>query len=62
MKDKELLEKVQKARNMIEHIDEAVTNNLARSEYGSEAFKQNQRRSNALLKVIRAMEELKYEL
>ena len=62
MKDKELLEKVQKARNMIEHIDEAVTNNLARSEYGSEAFKQNQRIAYAMLRVIRAMEALKYEL
>ena len=53
---------VKKASNIIENIDEVITNNMNKFPYGSEDFKQNQRISNALLNVIRAIDVLKYEL
>lgn len=62
MKKSELLEEVRKACNIIENVDEVVTNNINTCEYASEDFKTNQRISNALLNVIRAMDTLKYEV
>lgn len=62
MGENKLLEEVRKAYNIIENVDEVVTNNLCKCEHASEDFKTNQRISNALLNVIRAMDALKYEL
>ena len=62
MEENKLLEEVRKAYNIIEQIDEVVTNNLVKCQYASEDFKTNQRISNALLNVMRAMDTLKYEL
>ena len=57
-----LRERVQIAANIIEGVDEKITNHFAKSQYGSEDYKQTQRISNALLNVIRAIDNLKYEL
>lgn len=53
---------VKKAENIIESADELVSNNMVKSQHGSEDFKEYQRISNALLNVIRAIDALKYEL
>ena len=59
---KNLKSQVKKAANIIESVDEIVTNNLVKCEHASKDFKDNQRISNALLNVIRAIDVLKYEL
>lgn len=62
-KDRKFIEEeLKKASNIIENIDEIVTNNLTKNNYASEEYKNNQRISNALLNVIRAIDTLKYEL
>lgn len=58
----ELKEQVKKAYNIIEAVDEVITNNLVKSQYGKEEFKKNQRISNTLLNIIRAFDTLKDEL
>ncbi|MDA3780345.1 MAG: hypothetical protein PF487_09050 [Bacteroidales bacterium] len=58
----ELKEQVQKASNIIESVDEVVTNELVKSQHASDKFKENQRISNYLLRVIRAIDDLKFEL
>lgn len=62
MEQNKLLEEVRKAYNIIEQVDEVVTNKLVKCQHASEDFKTNQRISNALLNVMRAMDTLKYEL
>lgn len=62
MQENKLLEEVKKAYNIIEKVDEVVVNNLVKCQHASEDFKTNQRISNALLNVMRAMDALKYEL
>lgn len=62
MNNTEIKEEILKASRIIENVDEIVTNNLVKSKYGSEDFKQNQRISNGLLNIIRAIDSLKYEL
>ena len=62
MEENKLLEEVRKAYNIIEQVDEVVTNNLVKCQRASEDYKTNQRISNALLNVMRAMDTLKYEL
>ena len=57
-----LLEEIKRAENIIGQVDEVITNNLVNSQYASEDFKTNQRVSNALLNVIRAIDTLKHEL
>lgn len=62
MEENNLLEEVRKAYNIIEQVDEVVTNNLVKCQHATEDYKTNQRISNALLNVMRAMDTLKYEL
>ena len=62
MEENKLLKEVRKAYNIIEQVDEVVTNNLVECQHASEDYKTNQRISNALLKVMRAIDSLKYEL
>jgi hypothetical protein len=58
----EIKEQVQKAGNIIESVDEVITNELVNSQHASHEFKENQRISNAVLNVIRAIDNLKHEL
>ena len=57
-----LKDEVEKVYDIIQNVDEVVTNNLCKCEHASEEFKTNQRISNALLNVIRAIDTLRYEL
>jgi hypothetical protein len=53
---------IKKVDNIIKSIDGEITNNLVKCQHGSDDFMYNQRISNALLNVIRAIDVLKYEL
>ena len=62
MEENKLLEEVKKACDIIEQVDEVITNNLMKCQHSSEDFKTNQRISNALLNVMQAINKLKNEL
>ena len=62
MNIQELKKQVNKASNIIESIDESVTNHIVTCKYASDDFKKTQRVSNAILNVTRALDVLKYEL
>lgn len=53
---------LEKVSIIIESIDESINDRLNKGEYASDDFKQNQRISNALLRVLQAVELLKHEI
>lgn len=53
---------LEKVSIIIESIDEAINDRLNKGEYASDDYKQNQRISNALFRVIQAIELLNYEI
>lgn len=55
-------QKVERIETEIEHLDEVFCEVLNTHEYASETWKEAQRRSNAITRIINAINLLKYEL
>jgi predicted RNA-binding protein len=53
--------KIYKIEKLVKSLDEVVDNNFNKYEYASEEYKTNQRISNKLYHVIRALSEIKEE-
>lgn len=62
MKTINIKTELEKVPIIIESIDEAINDRLNKDEHASEDFKQNQRISSALLRVIQSIELLNYEI
>ena len=62
MKTTNIKTELEKVSIIIESIDEVINDRLNKDEHASEDFKQNQRISNALLRVLQAVELLKHEI